>query len=232
MKTSRNHRGAITLAAILTAGALTLSGCTSESEPEDPTSSSAPIAEAPGVEGGGGQEADPSDSGGADDVPEEQAPPPEALSVEESLQETAEKYISARENQASYFHKKPADWLGKVKEHMTPEGYEALRSSVGSPDEASGGYAWNVSHDQGLAVKPQVGECMELTQASETSSDTTKTVSCSVTDVVVDKEGKNVPTNEIPPTWPYVGEQQDALLEMVKDGEGWKVNGDMTGMAN
>lgn len=231
MKTKRYRRATLGFAAILTAGALALAGCTDDKEPDDQASSTAPSAEAPGVGGDGGSEGS-SESEGDEELPEDQGPPPEALSVDETLQESAEKYISARENQASHFHKKPTDWFGKVKKYMTADGYDTLKASAETGDDASGGYAWGVAHDQGLAVKPQVGECKELTQASKTSSDTKKTVSCSVTDIVVDKKGKNVPTNKIPSTWPYVGEQQDALLEMVKDGEGWKVNMDMTGMAN
>lgn len=230
MKTSRFRRSTLRIAAVLAAGALVLSGCTDDNEPDEQESSSAPSAEAPDV--GNGETGGSSDSGGAEaETPEEEGPPPEALDVEDkALQETAEKYITVRENQASHHHDKPTDWLGDIKKYMTTEGYQTLSEGIG-PD-ASGGYAWNVSHDQGLAVKPRVGECVELTQASETSSDTEKTVSCSVTDIVVDKDGKNVPTNQIPATWPYVGDQQDALLEMKKDGEGWKVNMDMTGMAN
>lgn len=229
MKTSRHHRAVLGVAAILTASALALSGCTNDPEPEEPTPE-APTAEAPEVGGDGGS--DTSDAGGEGEATEEQAPPPEALDVEDqALQETAEKYITVRENQASYHHEKPGDWLDEVKEYMTPEGYQTLTEGVGSA-EPGGGYAWTVSHEQGLAVNPEVGECVELTQASEGTSDTEKTVSCPLTDIVVDKDGKNIPTNEIPPTWPYVGEQQDVLLSMKKDGEGWKVDMDMTGMAN
>ena len=229
MKTNKGPRGSITLAAILTVSALAFTGCNDHPESEDSATSNAPSAKAPDIEHNEGADS----SGESAGESEESAPPPESLSIKDkSLQETAEKYISARENQASHFHKKPSDWLNEVKKYMTPEGYELLKSNTGSLDDASGGYAWTVSHDQGLEVKPRVGECVELTQASEALSETTKTVSCSVLDIVVDKKGKNVPTNEIPPTWPYVGEQQDALLEMTKKGEGWKVNADMTGMAN
>lgn len=228
MKTSRYRRVTLGVAAILTASALVLAGCTNDPEPEEQTSE-APTAEAPEVGGDGGSS--PSDSGGAEESPEEQGPPPEALDVEDgTLQEAAVQYITVRENQASYHHKKPTDWLDEAKKYMTAEGYQTLADNAGSG--AGGSYAWTVSHDQGLAVKPQVGECVELTQATETVSDTEKTVSCPVTDIVVGKDGKPIPTNQIPATWPYVGEQQDALLGMKKDGEGWKVNMDMTGMAN
>lgn len=228
MKTSRYRRATLGVAAILTASALVLAGCTNDPEPEEQTSE-APSAEAPEVGGDGGSS--PSDSGGGEESPEEQGPPPEALDVEDgTLQEVAVQYITVRENQASYYHEKPTDWLDEAKEYMTTEGHQTLTESAGSG--AGGSHAWTVSHDQDLAVKPEVGECVELTQATETISDTEKTVSCPVMDIVIGKDGEPIPTNQIPATWPYVGEQQDALLGMKKDGEGWKVNMDMTGMAN
>lgn len=228
MKATKRSRVTLGFAAILTTSALALSGCTSgEGGPEE-TDTSTPTAEAPDVGG------NPSTSGGGGktETPTEEGAPPEALAVEDkSLQETAEKYIHERENQASQFRKKPEDWLKSVKKYMTSDGFAQLKSTVGTEGDASGGYAWNVSHDKGLSVKAQVGECVELTQAGG-GSDTEKTVSCSLTDLVVDKKGKNVPTADIPSTWPFVGDQQDALLSMKKDGKGWKVDMDMTGMAN
>lgn len=230
MKTSMPRRATLGAAAVLTAGALLLSGCTSGDDKPEETSTPAPTAEAPGV---GGDPSSPSETGGAEEeAPDASGKPPEALKVEDkSLQETAQKYLNVRENQASYNHKKPDDWLGKIKKYMTKDGFSTLKASAGSADEAAGGYAWNISHDKGLAVKVKVGECVALTQAG-TNTDTEKTVSCSVSDLVVDKKGKNIPTTDIPSTWPYVGEQQDALLSMKKGGGGWKVDMDMTGMAN
>lgn len=226
MTTNRNHPARFRFAPILLAGTLVLAGCTNTEEPQG-QESVAPTAEAPDVEGtpGGSQT-------GVEATPKQTGKPPEALGIEDkALQKAAEDYINARENQASHFHKKPTDWLDDVKEYMTSEGHKRLTDRAGSAYGAAGGYAWDVSHEEGLAVKAQVGECSELTQAGG-NTDTKKTVSCSVLDVVVDKDDKNVPTTEIPPTWPYVGEQQNALLEMRKDGEGWKVHMDMTGMAN
>lgn len=229
MKTARRSRATLGFAALLTAGALVLSGCTNGGDEPEETGSSAPTAEAPDV---GGDPGTSNDDSGETQVPDDQGPPPEALDVEDkSLQATAEKYLDERENQASHFRKKPKDWLGSVKKHMTDDGFAELKSSIGSGAGASGGYAWDVSHEEGLSVKVQVGECLELTQAGG-NTDTEKTVSCSLTDLVVDKKGKNVSTTDIPPTWPFVGEQPDALLSMKKDGKGWKVDMDMTGMAN
>lgn len=227
MKSTKRSRAALSLAALAAVGALLLSGCTSDEPEAEPTNTAE--AEAPAVNGNEPdvEEEAPSSE---EDVATEEAPPPEALAVEdETIQEIAQKYINERENQASHYREEPTEWLDDVKEYMTAEGHQSLAETAG--EGASGGYAWAQSHDQGLAVEVRVGECEELTQAGE-GSDTEKTISCPVTDIVVDEDGDNLPTNEIPPTWPYVGDQQDALLAMKKSGEGWKVDMDMTGMAN
>lgn len=229
MMGTRRSRVTMGLIALVAAGGLALSGCTNTEEPTEPEATNTAKAEAPEVEG-----QEPSEEATTSEGTEatSDAPPPEALAVEDgTLQEAAQAYVNVRENQASHHHEKAGDWLGDVKKHMTEDGYKRLTENIGSVGDASGGYAWNVSHDKGLSVKVEMGECFELTQAGE-GTDTSKTVSCSVTDIVVDKEGKPIPTTDIPPTWPYVGEQQDALLAMKKDGEGWKVDMDMTGMAN
>lgn len=229
MKNIKRSRATMGFIALIATGGIILSGCTNGDEPSDPEASNTASAEAPPVEGEEPTEETPSETD--EEAPTDDAPP-EALEIEDkALQEAAQKYVTVRENQASHNHKKAGDWLGDAKKYMTKDGYKRLTEQVGSPDEASGGYAWNISHDQGLAVKVEMGECVELTQAGN-NTDTSKTVSCAVTDIVVDKKGKPVPTTDIPATWPYVGEQQDALLAMKKDGEGWKVDMDMTGMAN
>lgn len=226
-KNAKRPQMALGLVALAAVGGLVLSGCTSNEEKPQAAETSAAQAQAPEVE------VNPDDSTAPTaPIPTVVGPPPEALDVkDQTLQETAVKYINERENQASQHHKKPGDWLTEAKKYMTENGYKQLTQNMGPVDESAGGYAWNVSHEQGLAVKVVVGECTELTQGSS-GKDNEKTVMCPVTDIVVDKDGKNVATTNIPPTWPYVGEQQDALLLMKKSGEGWKVDMDMTGMAN
>ena len=203
--------------------AILLTGCTTEEEPVEESTSEA-VAEAPNVPQ---QQPTPSASTPQSD---EGGDPGVSEVNDGSLQEVAVKYISERENQASHHHEKPNDWLKEVEKHMTKEGFKELSDSVGAGDGA-GGYAWNVSHEQGLAVKADTGECEVIDQAG-VDTDTEKVVGCAVTDVVVDKDGEPVPVSDIPPTWPFVGPQDDALLHMKKEGESWKVHMDMTGMAN
>lgn len=231
MLSSTRSRATKGLIALIATSGLVLSGCTSDDPSPEPTDAKSTGAEAPDVDEG---ETPPSDEPSSDeDKPDdEDAAPPEALDIEDkTVQEAAEKYLDARENQASYKHKKPEDWLKQVKKYMTDEGFKELSDSTGDDKGTGGGSAWSVSHKQKIAVKVNVGKCKELTQAG-TNSDTEKTISCSVSDIVVDKDGKNLPTTKIPSGWPYVGDQQTALLDMRKEGKGWKVHMDMTGMAN
>lgn len=229
---NRAHQGWRILAAAAVGGIL-LSGCSSQDETAPAPTTQAAEAVAPKVEvqppsAAPGTQA----TGPGTQAPPSIAPPPEAKIVNDaSLQETAAKYLNERENQASHFRSKPGDWLTEARKLMTEGGYNKLTANMGSLDNVTGGYAWNVSHEQGLAVKVDVGQCVELAQGSA-GTDNDKTVTCPVRDLVVDKEGKNVPTTKIPPTWPYVGKQQDALLSMKREGGGWKVEADMTGMAN
>lgn len=225
MRDSRRSRATTGFIALVAVGGIALFGCTNNEEPSEPEPTTTSEAQAPEVEGSEPSQSPPPSQGVSDGGGE----PPQALEIEdETVQETAEQYLTERENQASHYRDEPNDWLATVKEYMTEEGYARLTEDVSG---GSGGYAWGISHDQGLAVKVEVGQCEELTQTGA-DTDTEKTISCSVNDVVVDKDGKRIPTTEIPPTWPYVGQQQNALLEMKKSGEGWKVDMDMTGMAN
>lgn len=201
---------------------LALAACTST--PEAQPTTTAPEAVAPTVQANTPPTSD-EDAGGKPVVGA-----PEANDVDESIQKVAEQFIHERENQASYNRKKPEDWLKAVKPIMTASGYKQLTAQVGGGADAQGGYAWDVSHEKGLAVKAKVGKCLHLTQAG--GSATEKTVTCSVIDIVVGKDGQPITSSDIPSTWPFVGEQQDALLTLKKEGGGWKVEMDATGMAN
>lgn len=231
MNTSARRTPTLALASAALAGTLLLTGCggDGEEQPQDP-GTTAPGAQAPEVAGSPSAPASDSATSATPSAPTSSAKPPTATEVQDkALQRTAAEFVNERENQASHYRKKPQDWIADVKPYMTAAGHKELSESA-SGGLSAGGNAWTVSHDEGLAVKTEVGQCKELSQAGSTA--TTKTVSCPVMDLVIDKEGKKVATNKVPPMWPYVGEQQDALLEMKKEGGGWKVNRDATGLAN
>lgn len=152
---------------------------------------------------------------------------------DKSLQEAAEDYLNARENQMSAKHDKPIDWLDDVEPLMTSSGFKKLKDSIGEAGEAGvgGGHAWQVSHDDGLGVEVQVGQC-GVDMAIEVDEADRKIVRCSVSDVVVDEDGEPVSSTDVPPMWPFVGPQKPAVLEMVKEGGSWKVQQDATGMVS
>lgn len=231
MNTSARRTPTLVLASAALAGTLLLTGCGDggEEQPQD-AGTTAPGAQAPEVAGSPSASTSAPEETAKPSASASSAKPPTATGVEDKdLQHAAAEFVNERENQASHYRKKPQDWIADVKPYMTKAGHKELSASA-SGGVSAGGNAWTVSHDEGLAVKTQVGQCKELSQAGSTA--TTKTVSCPVTDLVIDKEGKQVATTKVPPMWPYVGEQQDALLEMKKEGGGWKVNRDATGLAN
>lgn len=216
MKRGTSARVSAVLAAAA-ALAVMLAGCASGEGQEAATESAVPEATAPLV--GGDEES------GSSGAPSVAATP----AGDQGLQEAAAGYLNVRENQASHFHAKPGDWFVQAQPFMTPEGYAALTAGIEDVGNLQGGYAWEVSHEQGLAVRVQVGECVLVPGGAHTESE--KDVSCPVTDVVVDRAGNPVPSMSIPATWPYVGDQPDAVLSMkVVDG-GWKVDADQTGMS-
>lgn len=171
-------------------------------------------------------------SGAAEGTGQENRQPGVEPVDNESLQGTAEDYLNARENQMSYQHEKPLDWLDDVKPLMTQEAFAELEESTGGGEGvSSGGNAWAISHEEGLAVQAEVGEC-GVDMAAGLDEPDSKMVRCPVTDVVVDEDGDPVPSTEIPSMWPYVGPQRPAVLHMVREDGQWKVQMDATGLAS
>lgn len=141
----------------------------------------------------------------------------------------AAKYLDARENQVSWYQKRDASWLTVLKSTMTAKGYNAIAEQVKAGAGGSN-YAWDTSHDEGLAVKTFVG--CEVSEAAGVDTATEKIVLCSLVDQVVGKDGKPVPLNDIPDTWPYIGQQTSPQLEIHKVGGRWLVDHDYTGEAS
>ena len=228
------------LAAVIGAGALSVAvfgGCTPDdpppadgSEPASPSASYAGPggASAPGIPGASAPEETPSPSAPISIEPS--ADPTTVPTMGEAPSETisvAERYLDARENALAWNHDKPSSWLKEVKPIMTTDGYQKL--SEGYSDEGNPGYAWSLSHREGLAVKVAT-DCAVPSAAGSTK--TQVTLQCGVTDQVVDKSGKPIPLTKIPDAWTHVGPQPPAVLSLVaKDGE-WLINADLTGQVN
>ena len=156
------------------------------------------------------------------------AAPPSVSSTDELVQQAAVGFVTVRENQQSHQHAKPRDWLTQVAEYMTTDGHSELAASI--PEEGHTGDTWNVSHDEGLGVAVEMGECVVYEAAGVNEPDH-KIVQCPVSDVVVGSDGKPVAVTEIPAVWPYVGPQTPAVLEMKQVGGKWLVHADWTGLA-
>lgn len=152
---------------------------------------------------------------------------PTTKPIPDDTAKVATAYLNARENAASYDQPTATSWLKNVEPLMTKKGFEVMKASLGDPSGAQ--YAWQVSHDKGYAVKVSVN-CVANSAVPDT--DTSKALLCSLTDQVVDKTGKPVPTTDIPPSWPYVGPQASATLMMAKVGSDWRVDLDASGMAS
>lgn len=138
--------------------------------------------------------------------------------------DAATKYLTARENAASHYQKTPNSWVDEAKPAMTPAFYKQLSSADAGPGE----YAWGAAHTGGIKIKVST-ECATYPAIPQTA--TTQTITCSVRDAVVDKNGKPYPLAQVPPQWPFAGEQPMALLRMEKVGNQWLVAGDDTGQA-
>lgn len=240
MKSHQRHRSALAVTAVL-ALSLGLSACGVGSDPQVSESTSA----SPSPSGSGYQ------NGPVEPDPEDSSPPstastattaatpssgtpetdmPEVKAVDDkAITEAATKYVTARENRVSHTRQKPSDWLKEAKPYMTDDLYKEVAGQTS--DEGSPGAEWNVAHDQKIGVKVEVSEC-GVNVASGVDTDKKKFIQCAVTDIVVDADGKAVPTTKIPLNWTYVGSQSPAMLEMVKVGEKWLVSQDATGMAS
>ena len=70
------------------------------------------------------------------------------------------------------------------------------------------------------------------TDAAGPPTDTWQMLQCSVIDRPVGRDGKPVPTTQIPPQWQLVGTQQVATLEMAKVKGSWVLKRDWTGQAS
>lgn len=150
---------------------------------------------------------------------------PTLAPVSKNVTEVATKYLKERENASSHYRTSPTEWLDKVKPLMTSDGYKQVRAGVS--EDAGDDRVWQVSHEQGLAVKV-TAECQVDTAGGDT--DTFKALVCTITDMPVDKDGNLVPTTKIPDSWPYAG-TNTATLNMTNTAEGWRVSLDASGMA-
>lgn len=170
-----------------------------------------------------------------DDVSGTSAPPEGAPEVGElgdekqAIIKTATGFIVARENQWSHQHKSPLDWLEEARPYVTDSYYKSMKERINP--EGSAGAEWSIAHDKGYAVKARVSEC-GVNVASGVDDESNKTVQCAVTDLVVDKDGNQVPTTQIPLEWTRVGSQPVAMLLIVKQGDKWLVDQDGTGMVS
>lgn len=237
---------ALRAVAVAVALAFGVAGCSTETDTEGtpsdptppPTTQAVPMEPAPPeAEPTTGPQAQPSatDPAGGTEGPvagtgssDEQMPDVKDLD-DEVLIEAATGFIQARENQWSHHHTSPLDWLEEARPYVTDSYYEAQQERINP--EGSAGSEWNIAHDQGLAVEARVSEC-GVNVASGVDDENSKTVQCAVTDIVVDQDGNQVPTTQIPLNWTRVGSQPVAMLLMVREGDKWLVDQDGTGLVS
>lgn len=212
--------------AIAAAVALTMTACGGGEGPTDAASSEAgrppqavTMAPQPGAPG-----SDPSSATSAAEPVATDGPGVAAAAS--TVTKAAHTYLQGRENQSSWYQETPTSWVTKTAAVLDP----ALRAELEKEPAAGGDALWDMAHEKGLAVTV-ISDC-EAIDAAGPPTDTWQMLQCSVIDRPVGRDGKPVPTTQIPPQWQLVGTQQVATLEMAKVKGQWVLKRDWTGQAS
>lgn len=147
--------------------------------------------------------------------------------LSDAVRNAAHSYLVVRGNVVSHYQESPSSWLEEIEPLMTSAGYAALTENIG---DGPAGAPWNIAHENGIEVEVE-SDCNIQEQAGE-PTDSEVFIMCALTYFPTDEDGNRLPTTQIPNGWPYVGVQQPALLQMVRDGDKWLVDADYTGQAS
>lgn len=209
--------------------ALGVAGCTSGDSPDDSTSSSSSSSK--DVEAAPANPGDPSSGSGSPSVtPQSEKEKKKAAKqmdpgdVDSKQLAAVRSYLKVRENSESTAYKDPAAWEKALGEVATDEGVKTAMAAY-QPAEVSN--ARQVAQRLGYEVKVVVGECVE--NPGFGGGKDTLAVQCSLTDLVVDDDGKTVTSSDVDITWPYYGKRPSPTLVLAKEGGKWLVDGDYTG---
>lgn len=145
-------------------------------------------------------------------------------SVDAQSQDAAKKYLNARENASSAYQKDQMSWVDEAKPAITPKLYAELKKA----GPMSGQYEWDAAHKAKIKVKTSA-QCDLNPNAP--STDTMRVLICSLTDMVVDEQGKPMPVSKVPPQWGNAGPMPTVQLVVKKSGSSWLVDSDATGLA-
>ena len=121
-------------------------------------------------------------------------------------------------------HATLADAMASFKPVMTEKGY--AKRTGDSTRRLPPGAQWQIGHTNNLTVNA-VADCKALPEAGIT--ETAQAIRCTLTDQTL-TDGKPVPVTKLPVGWQYTGPRPSVTLSMVKQGDMWLVDQDITGL--
>lgn len=154
--------------------------------------------------------------------------PSSSILPDQGAIDVATKYLQARENSNGADQSSPEDWLNSIKSITTDAWFKQLQPNVNATGSGVT-EEYRIAHENGYIVKATLSGCTWVKNSLNTPTTESGTIRCDLTDKTTSQvTGNEVPATSIPFGWSHNGQQQPAVLNLVKQNGAWLVNGEGT----